>query len=164
MEKRVKKNTNYWYDILFGGLLTFSILLLFGILILTELNLNSFNIYYSFFCLIIVIYYQWKADNYEKIETNNTRKENFELVKKTLEKLNWEYKINSIEVKLTYNKYILKFLEISIIPKSEKIYYNFKYHSTSQTGRFPFYFGINSFLKWKFVNSLKKELNKKPNG
>ena len=164
MEKRVRKNSNYWYDILFGGLLTFTILSLVGNLILTELNLNFLNIYYLIFCLVIVIFYQWKDDNYEIIETKMTRNENFELIKKALEKLNWEYKINSMEIKLTYNKYILKFLEVSIIPKSEKIYYNFKYHSTSQTGRFPFYFGINSFLKWRFVKSLKKELNKKPNG
>jgi hypothetical protein len=164
MEKRVKKNSDYWFDIIFGGFLTFIIIYFGGNLILTKLNLDFLNNYYLFFCLITVVFYQWKDDNYEIIETKLSRNENFELIKRTLEKLNWEYEINSIEVKLTYNKYILKFLNVSIIPKNEKIHFNFQYHSTTKTGRLPFYFGISTFLKRRFLKSLKNELNRKPNG
>jgi Ca2+/Na+ antiporter len=164
MEKRVKKDSDYWFDILFGGFLTFIIIYYVGNLILSKLDLDFLNIYYLFFCLIIVIYYQWKDDNYEIIANTNSRNDNFELVKRTLEELNWEYKINSIEVELTYNKYILKFLNVSIKPKSKNIYINFKYYSTTKTGRLPFFFGISTFLKWKFLKKLKMELNKKPNG
>lgn len=163
MEKRVEKKVGYWYDVIVGGILTFIILYFGGKLILMKLNLDFLTIYYLFFCLIIVAFYQWKDDNYEIIETIFSKNENFELIRSALEKLNWEYEINSIEVKLTYNKYILKFLNVSIIPKDEVIHFNFQYHSTTQTGRLPFYFGINTFLKWKFIKSLKCELNIKRN-
>jgi Ca2+/Na+ antiporter len=164
MKKRVKKNSEYWFDIIFGGFLTFIILYSSGHLILNKLYLEFLRIYYFLFCVIIVIFYQWKDDNYETEETKLSKNKNFEITKKTLEKLNWKYVANSTEIKLTYNKFILNFLDVSIIPKSEKINFNFKYHSTTRTGRFPFYFGISTFLKYKFRRTLKREINKKQNG
>jgi Ca2+/Na+ antiporter len=164
MEKRVKKNSDYWFDIIFGGFLTFIILYFSGNLILSKLDLEFLNIYYFLFCVIIVIFYQWKDDNFEALETNHSKNKNFDIAKKALERLDWNYEANSTEIKLSYNKYILNFLDVSIIPQSEKIQFNFKYHSTTKTGRLPFYFGISTFLKFKFKKALKSEINKKPNG
>lgn len=163
MENRVKRYSGYWYDIILGGILTFIILFISGSLIFMKLGFASFNIYYFLFCVLIVIFFQWKDDNLETFETQFSKSKNFEIVEKTLEKLAWKYETNSTEIKLTYNKFLLNFLDITIIPKSEKINFNFKYHSTTQTGRFPFYFGISTFLKWKFTQSLKNELNNKTN-
>ncbi|MBG6188439.1 hypothetical protein [Flavobacterium sp. CAN_S2] len=157
MEKRVKKNSDYWYDIIMGAILTFIIIYFIGNIILTKLELEFLKIYYLLFCIIVVIYYQWKDDNFEALDTKLTAEENFELTLKTLKKLNWEYEKDSGEIKLTCNKYLLKFLNVIIIPKKEKIYFNFKYHSTLKTGRLPFFFGISTFLKWKFKDRLITE-------
>jgi hypothetical protein len=154
MEKRVQKNSDYWYDIVMGGILTFIIIYFIGNLIFTKLDLEFLNNYYLLFCLGLVIYYQWKDDNFDIIKTDLTKDENFELVQNALTELNWEYTENSTEVKLTYNKYLLKFLIVTIVPKNNQIYFNFKYHSTTKTGRIPFFFGICTFLKWKFKNSV----------
>lgn len=164
MEDRIKKSPDYWYDVIMGGILTFLIIFPCGSLILNKLEISFLNTFYFLFCLSIITYYQWKDDNIKVFQTKLSKKKNFELTEKALEKLNWEYLSNSTEIKLTYNKYVLNFLHITIIPKSEKICFNFQYHSTSRTGRFPFYFGICTLLEWKFKWSLKKVLkNIKPN-
>ena len=164
MENRIKKSPDYWYDVIMGGILTFLIIFLCGVLISAKLGFSFQNIYYFLFCLSIVTFYQWKDDNIKVFQTKLSKKKNFDLTKKALDKLNWGYESNSTEIKLTYNKYILNFLNVTIIPKSEKICFNFQYHSTSRTGRFPFWFGINTLLEWKFKRSLIKELkNIKPN-
>ena len=158
MKNRVKIYSSYWYDILLGGILTLLILFLAGCLIFKKLGFDFFNIYYFLFCVVIVIFFQWKDDNFETFETQFPKSRNFEITKNALDKLAWKYETNSTEIKLTDNKFLLNFLDITIIPKSEKINFNFKYHSTTQTGRFPFYFGISTFLQWKFSQSLKNEL------
>ncbi len=164
MEDRIKKKPDYWYDVIAGGILAFIIIFVCGILIFGKLGISFLNIYYLLFCLTVVIFYQWKDDNFKAFQTNLSKEKNFELTKKALEKLNWEYETNSTEVKLTYNKFVLNFLNVTVIPKSEKIHFNFQYHSTSKTGRLPFYFGISTLMEWKFERSLKSELNKiKPN-
>ncbi len=161
---RITQKTDYWYDVIIGGIITFMIIYPVGSLIFKKLNLEFLNIYYLIFCIGIITYYQWKDDNLKLIKTNLTTKENFELVKNTLDKLNWEYETNSTEIKLTYNKYLLKFLNVTIIPKSEYIYFNFKYHSLARTGRLPFFFGINTIISLKFKKGIINQLNKKPNG
>ncbi|MCB9032603.1 MAG: hypothetical protein H6553_02080 [Chitinophagales bacterium] len=158
MEGRIKKSQDYWYNVITGGILTFLIIFLCGILISLKLDISFLNIYYLLFCLLVVIFYQWKDDNIKIFQTKLPKKANFELTEKALDKLNWEYVSTSAEIKLTYNIYMLKFLNITITPKSEKICFNFQYHSTSKTGRFPFYFGISTLMEWKFKRSLKNEL------
>lgn len=155
---RLEKSRGYWWDVIMGGLLTFLILFSIGGLILSKINLSFWLYPYSVFCLIIIIYYQWVDDNLTTIKTEFSKSKNFEIVAKSLDKLDWEYNIKSSRVDLTLNKYILKFLNPTIIPSSNKIYINFKYHSNYKTGRLPFYFGISTFLKWRFVGKIKQQL------
>lgn len=160
MKNRVKKYSGYWYDIILGGILTFLILFLFGNLILMKIGNDFFSVFYFLFCIMIVIFFQWKDDNFETLETHLSKNKNFEITEKALEKLAWRFESNSKEIKLINKSFWLKFLDITIIPESEKIKFNFKYHSRTQTGRLSFYFGISTFLKLKFKKSLKNELNK----
>ena len=161
--KRCKINSKaeYWFDIIVGGILTFGIIFLVGNLNLMKFKLEYLNVYYFTICLLIVVYFQWKDDNIEIIKTELSIKENFELVEKVLQKLDWKYKAKSKGIELEYNKYLLKFLDITIIPDSKIIYFNFKYQATVRTGRVPFFFGISWFLKWKFKDSLLSELKNK---
>lgn len=139
-----------------GGTLTLLILITFGWLTLTKLDLVVLFFPYAILCLITVLYYQWKDDNLNTIYTGLPKEKNIDLVAKCLKDLNWHYTKNSTQIDLTLNKYILKFLNPTIILDDEVIYYNFKYHSTSSTGRFPFFFGISSYLEWTFKKAVKK--------
>jgi hypothetical protein len=163
MENRIKRSSDYWFNVIWGGILAFGIIYLIGHLILMKAGLLLLDVYYLVFCVITVVFYQWKDDNMEVIKTELSKDQNFKLTENVLDKLNWNYERDSAEIKLKYNKYILKFLRVVIIPINEKIYFNFQYDSTTKTGRLPFYFGINTLIKWKFKRNLKIELNKKPN-
>ena len=155
---RLPKSVNYWWDILMGGLLTSMILIGVGGLVLMKLNLTFWFYPYAILCLFVVAYYQWYDDKLIAIQTGLTKADNFSLVTNTLDNLNWHYKKKTNRVDLQLNKYILKFLSPTIIPESETILINFKYHSTSRTGRLPFFFGISTHLQWKFRNSLNNSI------
>ena len=161
---KINNKAEYWFDIIFGGILTFAIIFLVGNLIFMKFNSEYLNVPYFLFCILVVIYFQWKDDNFKVIETEFSIKENFELTEKGLEKLGWKYKKNTKEIELiSDNDFLLKFLEVTIIPNSKVIYYNFKYHSTSRIGRFPFFFGINWLMEWKFKRNILMQLNRTAN-
>jgi hypothetical protein len=155
---RLAKSYGYWWDVIMGGLLTSMILILVGNLVLTKLNLSLWFYPYSILCVLIVVFYQWRDDNLIVIKTGLSKANNFSLVTSCLDKLDWHYDKKNTNVELTSNKYILKFLNPTIIPDSEKILINFKYHATTKTGRLPFLFGISTFLEWTFKRTLKKSL------
>jgi hypothetical protein len=161
MTNKINRSTDYWFNVIWGGILTFLLMFLIGILIFAHFGLDFLNVYYFVFCLIIVGFFQWYDDNFQAFETGFSQSKNIELTKKVLKKLDWQIEEHSTLIRLTYNKFFLSFLDVTIIPKSEKIYFNFKYQSSVQTGRLPFYFGVCTFLKWKFLRSLQSELNKK---
>ena len=161
-KRRVKHFGNYWFDVIFGGLISFGLLYLVGYLYLTKYESKIVDFLYFGACFLIVVYYQWKDDNYKLIETDLSKEENFKRVTNALDNLVWDYKVYKNDIGLTYNKYILKFLSVRIIPEQGKIYYNFQYH-TFNGGRLPFFFGISSYLEPKFVDSLKNELNNSSN-
>ena len=156
-KRRVKHFGNYWFDIIFGGFVAFGLLYLVGYLYLTKYESKIVEVLYFGACLLLVVYYQWKDDNYELIETDLSKAENFKKVANALNNLGWDYKVYKNDIGLTYNKYILKFVSVRIIPEQGIIYYNFQYH-TFYGGRLPFFFGISTYLESKFVESLKKEL------
>ena len=83
--------------------------------------------------------------------------ENLNLIKNCLTHLNWHYNKKSKHIELTSNTYLLKFVNPSIFEEDNYIFFNFKYHSAK--GRISFFFGISSFLKWKFIFGIKKILN-----
>lgn len=157
---RLIKSVDYWYNILMGGFLTSILLILMGSLFLMKMDLTFWQYPYSILCIGIVAYYQWHDDKLIIINTGLSKDKNYELVTDSLDRLNWHYDRKKTKLDLTLNKYILKFLEPTIIPESEHIYINFKYHSTIRTGRFPFFFGISTYLEWRFKKTINELLLK----
>lgn len=157
---RLKSYPGYWYDIIMGAVLTIGLMICTGFLLLSAFGLTYLFTPFIVFCIIVVFFYQWKDDNLTRIYTGLSAKENDNLIKAALDRLNWDYHKRSKDIDLTLNKYFLKFLDPTIISGDENIYINFKYHSTTQTGRLPFYFGISSFLRWKFTQELKSQISK----
>ena len=106
----------------------------------------------------IVTYYQWKDDNFTMVITGLTKSENNKLTKEVLDSLDWDFGSYPKLRDMTVNKYFLLFLNPKIIPKNNNIYINFQYNSTSRTGRLPFFFGISSYYKQKFINTINERL------
>jgi hypothetical protein len=155
---RLVKSVDYWYDIIMGGFQTSILLILMGSLFLIKMDLTFWIYPYSFLCIGIVAYYQWHDDNLIIINTGLSKENNYDLVTNSLDCLNWHYDKKRTKIDLTLNKYILKFLDPTIIPESEHIYINFKYHSTTKTGRFPFFFGISTYLERRFKKTINELL------
>ena len=159
MRRKHSSHFDYWFDVILGGLVVFGLLYLLGHLFITRYESKIVDYFYFISCFFVVAYYQWNDDNFNAVDTNLSKAENFKLVTNALDNLGWSCKVYKNDIRLVHNKYILKFLSVSIIPEQGKIYYNFRYHST-MSGRTPFFFGISTFLKYRFDNSLNKELNK----
>jgi hypothetical protein len=155
---RVPKNSDYWWDVIAGGILTSMFLVSIGSLILMKLNLTIYIYPFSIVIVLIVMYYQWKDDNFTIIQTGFSKSNNLKIATSCLDELDWHYFKSDDNILLRQNKYILKFLNPIIIPESERILINFKYHSTYKTGRFPFFFGISTVLEFKFKRMLKKQI------
>jgi len=155
---RLLKTPDYWWNIIMGALITLGIIIPILNIFFSKNNLYSLFFPCSIFCFFIVSYYQWKDDNLNYLKTNFSIEQNFVIVKQSLNNLKWEYEINSNKIDLTLNKYILKFLNPTIIIENNRILYNFKYHSTTKTGRLPFFFGISTYLKMKFEKELSKSI------
>ncbi|MCU0437384.1 MAG: hypothetical protein MUC49_05670 [Raineya sp.] len=153
---RQLQSFNYWYDVIMGGIIAYLMIALVGDLILTRLELQNFILFHYILTFIIIMYYQWEDDNFSFVQTGLSKKDNILLIEYCLESLKWN---NSKKIQTVFNNYLLKFLHPVIIPIDKKIAINFQYHSTSKTGRLPFFFGISTYLKWKLINTIKK-LNK----
>lgn len=151
---RLHKSIDYWWNIILGSLITLFIIIPLGFIIINKMNLDNFKLPYFIFNVILVAYYQWKDDNLTLIKTNYKRDENLIIIKKTLQKLNWNYRIEQNQIELTLNKYLLKFINPTIIIEDKRILFNFKYYSNSKTGKLPFFFGVSAFIEWKFKNTL----------
>jgi len=158
--RQIDSKATYWFDVVFGGLLTFAIIFLVGNLNFMKFKLQFLNVPFFVLCLILVIYYQWKDDNFEAIETGLSEKENFELTENALKTLNWKYRKTSKRIEIVYeNSFFLKFLDIQILPENKTIYFNFRYESATRGGRLPFFFGISSIIKRKFIKEVKSQMN-----
>ena len=96
----------------------------------------------------------------QQIKTGLNKKENIELICRTLQELDWKYKKYSNTVDLEYEKYILKFINVTLLPLDDRILYCFQYHSTTSIGRFPIFIGIRFFLKKKFENEIHLKMDK----
>jgi hypothetical protein len=92
------------------------------------------------------------------IKTGLSKQENIESITIALDNLGWKYKKRSNSIDLEYEKYILKWTNVVLIPLDEKIIYSFQYHSTTQSGRFPIFIGIRTYLKKKFEKKLHTTL------
>lgn len=152
---RLPYNSDFWWDYIMGT--TILTMIFWGIGMLTLLKLG-FTKDSMILLLIIVVglisikfYFDQKVD---EVKTGLSKEENMELIGKTLHKLNWKYKKYSNTIELEYEKYILKWTIVTLIPLDQKIIYSFQYHSTSRTGRFPFFIGIRTYVKRKFEKRL----------
>ena len=92
--------------------------------------------------------------------TNYSEKENYEIVIKTLNNLNWVHFKKYDEIKLKNNKFFFRFLDVTIVVRSKKIYYNFKYDNMLRSGKPSFAFGLSTLIDRIFLNKLKKEMLK----
>jgi hypothetical protein len=93
--------------------------------------------------------------------TDYSEKENYEIVITTLNNLNWAHFKKFNEIKLKNNKFFFRFLDVTIVVKSKKVYYNFKYGNLLTSGKPSFVFGLSKLIERIFLNKLKKELLKK---
>ena len=151
------------HDLFHGGLIsTFFIYvccLAINVCVFDELYFNINN-YWFIPVLLINIYIQWKDEFMSEFITNYSEKENYEIVIKTLNNLNWLYFKKYDEIKLK-NSNNLNFLDVTIIVRSKKIYYNFKYDNMLRSGKPSFVFGLSTLIERIFLNKLKKEMLKK---
>jgi hypothetical protein len=152
---RLPYNSDFWWDYIMGT--TILTMMVWGIGMLTLLKLGFTNDLMIPPLIIIIglisikFYYDHKV---QEIHTGLNREENIEMISKTLNELNWKHKKYANTVDLKYEKYILKWTNVTLIPLDNKIIYSFQYHSTSRTGRFPFFIGIRTYLKRKFEKKL----------
>jgi hypothetical protein len=151
---RLNKRESYWFDIIFGFFRLSTILIIIVQFILNESNFEFLIFPFSVSIFIFVSFILWNDDNLDKIYTGKTKEENLKLIKNCLTELNWQYNNKSKYIELTCNTYLLKCCSPSIFEEDNYIFFNFKYHSTK--GRISFFFGISTFLNWKFKSKLKK--------
>ncbi|WP_264558905.1 hypothetical protein [Flavobacterium sp. N2270] len=154
---KLKRNSDNWFDIILGGFTSTLLFIPVCILISTEFNFEI-NFLHFILPVLFTIYIQWKDEYFSEINTKLTEKNNFEIVAKTLNNLNWEYFKKYDEIKLRNNKFYLNSLDVTIITRSKKIFYNFNYRNLIRSGRPAFFFGISTILKMIFIYNLKKEL------
>ena len=154
---RLNKDGSYWFDIIFGFIRFSTILIVIVHFILNDSNFKFLIYPFSVCIFIFVSYVLWNDDNLDKIYTGKTKEENLNLIKNCLTHLNWHYNKKSKHIELTSNTFLLKCVSPSIFEEDNYIFFNFKYHSAK--GRISFFFGISSFLKWKFIFGIKKILN-----
>lgn len=153
---RLFKYNGYWSDIIIGGILTSVFFISVGGFLLYKLNMYFLFFPYSLFSIFIIVYYQWSDDKLKEIKTGLTEIQNFNYVIATLDYLDWHYQSSTNNIKLTLNKYILKFLKPTIIIENDKILINFQYNSSNKSGRLPFFFGVSTYLERKFKKTLQK--------
>lgn len=154
---KLKRNSDNWFDILLGGITSSLIFIPLIVMILAGFNLE---VHYLYFIILffLTLYIQWRDEYLSELNTELTEKKNFEIVTKTLNNLNWEHFKKYDEIKLKNNKFYLKFIDVTIITRSKKIFYNFNYGNLIRSGRPAFLFGISTILKIIFIYNLKKEL------
>jgi hypothetical protein len=158
---RLPYNSDFWWDYIMGT--TVLTMILWGIGMLTLLKIGFTDDLMIPFLIIIIglisikFYFDHKV---QQIETGLNKKENIELICKTLQELNWKHKKYANTVELEYEKYILKWTNVSFIPLDDRIIYCFQYHSTANTGRFPIFIGIRTYLKRKFEKKLHTTMAK----
>ena len=153
---RLNKGEFYWFDIIFGFIRFSIVLIIIFHFILNDSNFKFLIYPFSICIFIIVSYILWNDDNLDKIYTGKTKEENHNLIKNCLTDLNWHYNKKSKNIELTCNTFLLKCVCPCIFEEENYIFFNFKYHSPR--GRISFFFGISTFLKWKFIFGIKKIL------
>lgn len=158
MALRVKKRKEYWWDIIYGGLVTFIIMASVGYYILAKLDLDYLDFYYYGLCLIIIAYCQWSDDKYRSIESNFSKSDNTEIVKNVLDGLQWQYRVYATGIQVTPYQNILNFLNVCIIPADDIIYFNLQYRSFVLLGRVPFFLGILTIVRRRLYTNLQKEI------
>ena len=155
--RRFKPN-DYWYNVLMGGFQATLIIALLLTCFLAFLGFQKSAIVATVLATVIVTYYQWKDDNFSMISTGLNIDENNNLIRVALDALNWRYSSKAKFMEPTFNKYLSDFLSLKFIAEPGIIYLNFQYRSTSRTGRPPFFIGISSYYKGKFIKAVDEQL------
>jgi hypothetical protein len=127
-----------------------------GVLLIMKFGQNQILAWaYILFLLSLILYHYWKDTQVRIIKTGLAKKENLDLLKEVFKRLNWGLHIYANEIGIEDNKYILKFVSATIIYSDNEIACNFKYTSSSKSGRPAFFLGISSYLRNKFDKKLE---------
>lgn len=127
--------------------------LLFGDLVLNKSTLfETYTFAISIFLLFYAIYLISIERNYKVLNTSLSKAKNNEALQLTLIKLNWSITAGFIKTK---NGFINNFIDFRVEAKSNGLYYNMITNGTLY-GRFPFSFGIKTYVFWKFKRTFNK--------
>ncbi|WP_431471607.1 hypothetical protein I5168_09495 [Nonlabens sp. SCSIO 43208] len=162
--KKIKVNNDYWFSSIMGFLLipvapvSFLINILFKNLKISELPILVLVILtlYSFLTLLF-LYKLLTERNFKTLKNQFSKRKNIEIVKNSLDKLEWSYTggENGYLIRdWKKDKKLISLLRFEVVPRSNGISYNIIYSGGSKA-RFPFFFGIRTYLEWKFKNEIK---------
>lgn len=154
---KLKRNSDNWFDIIIGTLVSFLFIIPFYAFILLYFNIEIKNYLFAV-PIIYTIYEQWKSNRFLEFETEFTAKKNSEILERVFEKLKWNSYIKYGEIKIEKTKFIQHSLDITFQIRSEKIYCNFGYENLVRGGRLTFLFGISTIQKINFFYHLRKEM------
>ena len=160
IKNKYTSKSDYWYSTIVGSVFTLIPIYGVGYLFLLKTEMVEFWPLWLVATILIIAFLLWQDNTWRKVVTGKSKAVNFDIVKTALQNLGWKEKGFTSKIELTYNKYILKFLEINIESHSQIIRYHFRY-ATSNSARLLFIFGICSFCEWRFKRALKKELVKR---
>jgi hypothetical protein len=152
---KIKRNSDNWFDVVFGTLASFLFLIPIFIFPLVVFEIQIQTLYFLF-PLIYTIYEQWKSNHFSEFTTNFTEKENLEILEIVFSKLQWNHYISYGEIKIEKNKFFLLPLDVTFQLRSKIIYYNFGYENLIRGGRLTFLLGLATIKKYIFLYQLKK--------
>lgn len=151
---RLPFDSDFWWDYFMG---TFILtVIVWGVWTLVLLKPGPVHNLQIPLLLVIIALVSVKFYTDHKIQIFDTKlsaKENADLIGKALDSLAWKYKKQSASIYLEYDKYILKWTRVRLIPLDGRVVYNFQYQS-SRVGRLPIFIGIRTYLQRKFERAL----------
>lgn len=149
-----------WYNMVVGTIIGTCIYGPITVLIVMKLGATRpFNWVTLLVVFLFIIYSYWVNGKVKLIKTGRTKDENLKLLRKVFAALDWPTKEYANQIELQDSKYILKFIDPTIIYSDDYIGYNFQYNGNFKSGRPAFFIGIRTYLKRKFENRLETLLN-----
>lgn len=156
---KLKRNSDNWFDIIIGTLVSFIFTIPFYVLILKFFNIEIKNYLFTI-PFIFTIYAQLKSNHFSEFKTEFTEKKNSEILDRVFEKLKWKSYIKYGEIKIEKTKIFQHPIDTTFQIRSKKNYYNFGYENLVRGGRLTFHLGISTFQKIYFLFHLKREIKK----
>lgn len=131
---------------------------LFGTLLVTVLKANPSTesipilIPYLFF-LIVFSFWYFRQNQLTRVTNTYAKSTNDSKVREHLKALGWEFSSSQGIIYGGSKPALLNWVYVRIIPLNNEILYSFQY-SGAHGFRLLFFFGIRTYLKWKFKKQL----------